>query len=136
MYNTKHICCYFDENIFTKEEIATLTENEQAFVLNCLYRNDLLHIFEIDDFEKCREQIIDELYDKLKHSSFFLSCMNQLNKKYNIFEEEREENNMLGLVLLYSFDYLYLAHLCVCEFLETGIVSEKNSKLLKEKVFG
>jgi hypothetical protein len=38
----------------------------------------------------------------------------------------------VGLLLLYSFDLLYLTHPCICEFLETGTIShEKINPLLQ-----
>lgn len=32
----------------------------------------------------------------------------------------------IGLLLLYSFDLLYLTHPCICDFLETGTIQPYN----------
>ena len=130
MYNTKYLCTYQNKDIFLEEEEKLLSQEEKDFILNCLYRNDLLYIFNIEDFEKeYKKQLFDELYEKVKPNSFFLSCIKKLAKDFN---NETEE---FGVVLLYSFELLYLAHPCVSEFLETGLVSQENMNLLKEKVF-
>ena len=137
MYNTKHICTYCDDNIFSEKEKNILKQYEQDTVLNCLYRNDLLYIFDLDDindFDNFHKRLF-KLYEKIKDNDFILSCIKKLNEKYNIFEDVSEKNEMLGVLVLYSFDYLYLIHPCVCEFLDTGIISDKNVNLLKEKVF-
>jgi hypothetical protein len=32
----------------------------------------------------------------------------------------------LGLMLLYSYDYMYLTHICICDFISTGEISDEN----------
>ena len=127
MYNTKHICDYHAPDIFLKEEEEQLSKEEKDFIVNCLYRNDLLYIFNLEDFEKEFQEkaIFDELYEKIKENNFLNSCMKQAAT--NIGSEDEK----MGLVLLYSFDYLFAIHPCVSEFLETGNVSEKNRLLLQ-----
>lgn len=129
MYNAKYMCSYQNKDIFLEEEDKLLSQEEKDFILNCLYRNDLLYIFDIEDLQDYKEALFDELYEKLKLDDFFLSCMKELTNKFN------NENEKLGIILLYSYDFLYLAHPCVSEFLETGLVSQENMNLLKEKVF-
>ena len=36
-----------------------------------------------------------------------------------------------GLCILYSYDYMYLTHKCVSQYLDTGNISEENINLLK-----
>jgi hypothetical protein len=38
----------------------------------------------------------------------------------------------LGLIILFSYDYLYLSHICISEFLEKGKISEYNILKLKQ----
>ena len=38
----------------------------------------------------------------------------------------------LGMMLLFSYDYMYLTHICISEFIETGTITDENiSKLDK-----
>lgn len=39
-------------------------------------------------------------------------------------------DSIFGLMILYSFDYLYLTHICVSEFLLKGHVSQTNIQQL------
>jgi amino acid permease len=36
----------------------------------------------------------------------------------------------LGMMLLFSYDYMYLTHICISEFIETGKISDENIKKL------
>jgi hypothetical protein len=36
-------------------------------------------------------------------------------------------------MVLFSFDYLYLVHPCICEFIETDKISETNNSLIELK---
>ena len=40
----------------------------------------------------------------------------------------------VGFMLLFSFDYLYLSHTCICEFLEKGKINEDSLNLLLSKI--
>jgi hypothetical protein len=45
------------------------------------------------------------------------------------------EDPQTGLCILYSFDYMYLIHECVSEYLDTGFISldsiDRMNKILK-----
>jgi hypothetical protein len=44
-----------------------------------------------------------------------------------------EEDGLSGLIILFSFDYLHLAHPCICEYIDTGKIQiEKLDKLKSE----
>jgi hypothetical protein len=128
MYNTTYICTYNSNDIFLEEEQEQLNQEEKDFILGCLYRNDILYIFEIDDFDDYKEHVLGELYEKLKKNEFFLSCMKKLANIY------KSDDDKLGLVILYSFDFLYITHQCVSEFLEKGFISHEKMELLNENV--
>jgi hypothetical protein len=36
----------------------------------------------------------------------------------------------VGLMGLFAFDFFYLAHPCICEFLETGTITDQNINAL------
>jgi hypothetical protein len=36
----------------------------------------------------------------------------------------------LGMMLLFSYDYMYLTHICISEFIETGNIDHENIKKL------
>ena len=108
-YNTKYVCTYSDAD-----------EDDEP------YRQDLLNIFGIQEFN---EEIINNsltiLFHTLKHNKRMLKCMKQLASRII------SENPELGIVLLYSFGYMEKSHACVCEFLETGNISDNTIELLE-----
>jgi hypothetical protein len=130
-YNTKYICSYNNSNIFTEEEDKILSENEKLFVRDVLYRQDFLNIFKLYDAEfndEIVEIYIKKLYKLIKNESELKICMCKLAEK--IFSTDLK----IGLMLLFSFDYLYLVHPCISDFIETGKISIQNLNNLKEKI--
>jgi len=130
-YNTKYVCSYNDSDVFLESELEVLNEDEQYFVREALYRRDICNIFNIED--QCFEENlisnnISKLY-KIINSENFLKCF--ITKiSNNLFYNSDLE---LGFMVLFSFDYLYLVHDCISEFIETNKISENNKSLIKLK---
>jgi hypothetical protein len=123
MYNTKYECRYHKDNIFLDTD--NVTDEEKNYIRNILYREDLLNIFEIDSNElDILNDILSEIYEKIKDNEFLSDCMNKISS--SLFSQNTE----FGLCLLYSYDFMYLTHKCVSEYLDTGIISEQNVNLL------
>jgi len=127
MYNTKFECRYHKDDVFL--ETDQLSENEKYIVRDILYKEDVLNIFSIDyyddDFDKF-SNVIDELYSKIKDCFPLKECMKKMAAKV------MSEDLQCGLCILYSYDYMYITHKCVSEYLETGSLSEENMRLLGE----
>jgi hypothetical protein len=124
MYNTKYICTYNEENVFNEND--NITESDKEFVRDALYRQDILNIFKIEEFDMDNiDEYLKNLYDKIKENKE----INLMLKKFaNIYLSEDPE---FGLILLFSFDFLHLFHPFICEYLETGEISrEKYDKLI------
>lgn len=126
MYDTKFECRYHREDVFL--ETDEVTDDEKNFIRNLLYKEDILNIFIIDfndDFEVFTN-VINELYEKIKNFLPFKECMKKMAT--SIMSEDEQS----GLVIMYSYDYMYITHKCVSEYLDTGLLSEENMKLLSE----
>ncbi len=117
--------------IFQDWELEILSKEEQLFVRNLLYKQDMMFIFYQEEAEFYANDTIHEAVGKLfaivsKASIPELnSCMTKLASR--ILSTQLE----LGFVMLYSYDYLHLVHPCVSELLETGNIL-KNKQLLNE----
>ena len=124
MYNTKYECRYHKDNIFLDTD--KVTDEEKNYIRNILYREDLLNIFEIGSIDELDilNDILSEIYEKIKDNEFLKNCMNKISS--SLFSQNAE----FGLCLLYSYDFMYLTHKCVSEYLDTGIISEQNVNLL------
>jgi hypothetical protein len=135
LYNTTYDCQYMNSNptLFQDWELAILSKEEQLFVRNLLYKQDMMFIFYQEESEFYSDDTIHKAVGKLfaivsKASIPELnSCMSKLASR--ILSTRLE----LGFVMLYSYDYLHLVHPCVSELLETGNIL-KNKHLLNELV--
>ena len=133
LYNTVYDCQYMNSNLtlFQDWELAILSKEEQLFVRNLLYKQDMMFIFYQQESEFYSDDTIHEAVGKLfaivsKASIPELnSCMAKLASR--VLSTQLE----LGFVMLYSYDYLHLVHPCVSELLETGNIL-KNKQLLNE----
>jgi hypothetical protein len=129
MYNTQFVCRYNSPDVFLETDIVT--EKEKEIIRNVLYKEDLLNIFDIDDY--CEEKInhvILEIYEKIKDHTDFKECINKVYSNFPITSEPA-----FGFIILFSFDYLYLTHICISEFIENGKISEISLSNLKKLVF-
>ena len=128
MYNTKVTITYNSSEVFLESD--EITEDEKEFIRDALYRQELLNIFEIEEYnEKKIDLSIHKLYKKIQGCNELKDCMTKLASYFMSEEDE------LGLMILFSYDYMYLTHICISEYLETNQVSENNMKRLKALIF-
>jgi hypothetical protein len=126
MYNVNYTCIYNKTDIFLKEEEDNLSEDDKDDIRDELYRNDMLHILDANDIENNNvDKELHNLYERIKSCDFLVECMTELAGRW--ISEDKE----FGLLILYSFDYMYAMHLCVCDYLEEGIIKDDNVKLLR-----
>ena len=45
--------------------------------------------------------------------------------------EVMSEDEEVGLIILFSYDFMYQSHKCISELLETNKISDENINLLK-----
>ena len=134
MYNTKYECRYYKGDVILPDE--TVTNEEEDYIRNILYQEDYLNIFSIngenindDDEIKLLSKAIYNLYETIKDSDVLKLFM--LKAASTLISEDLQ----LGLCILYSYDYMYLMHNCVSEYLDTGFISlyniDKMNKILE-----
>lgn len=129
MYNTKVVSTYNTPEVFLDSD--NVTENEKDFIRNAIYRQELLNIFGLDEYNENELDIaISQLYEKVKDCLELKECMNKVSEKFMI-----NDSGDFGLMLLYAYDYMYLTHTCISEFLETGKISQNNILNLKTVLF-
>ena len=128
MYNTKFICTYNTSEIFFHSD--NIQEEEKEFICDVIYRQELLNILGMDDYnEKEMDIAIHDLYEKIKDNKELKECMLKLAGHFMSIDEE------FGLMIMFAYDYMYLTHICVSELLETGKIDEKNIWKLKAIIF-
>ena len=126
LYNIAYVVSYMDSDVFI--ETDEVNDSEKAFILNCIYRQDLLNIFGLEEFvETTINTKITKLFKLLRYHIDLLDCMLIAAKATD------EDDALTGLMILFSFDYLHLAHPCICEYIDKGrITPEKLNKLKTE----
>ena len=128
MYNTEIVCTYHTDEVFL--ETDKITEKERNFVRDAIYRQEMLDILVMEDYNEAELlRSINELYKKVHACNGLKRCMLKLAKNYI------SDDPVFGLTLLFAFDYMHLTHICICEYLETGEINEKNMADLNELVF-
>ena len=127
MYNTKVACSYNTVDVFL--ETDNITASEMEFVRDALYRQELLDILELEEYdEELMSAAIHDLYEKVKESPELRKCMVKTAKRLMTADEE------FGLLVLFAYDYMYLTHVCICEYLETGKITQANMDNLCEAI--
>lgn len=105
-------------------ETDDITDNEASFIRNCIYRQELLNIFGLEDFNESviNKQIV-VLFDKVNGLDGF---------KELLVNDFCKDDGLLGFTILYSYDFLYLTHPLICELLDTGTI--KTTDELKKAI--
>jgi len=128
MYNTKVVCTYNTDEVFL--ETDEITEEERYFVRDAIYRQEVLDILGMEDYnEKEMTRTVKGLYEKVQTSTELTECALQLARHFMSTDAE------FGLMILFAYDYMYLTHICISEYLDTGKISEQNMQKLRDAIF-
>jgi hypothetical protein len=125
MYDISVICSYKKDYIFFDTD--ELTCDDKQFIRDVIYRQELCNIFKLEEYDSgsIDEEIIN-IYSKIKSHEEFYKCIKEASNKF-IFKDD----DLMGLTILYSYDYMDLAHDCVSEFLKTNTISQIKIDKLK-----
>jgi len=119
MYNTKFICTYNSPEVFL--DCDMINEAEKKFVRDVIYRQELLDIFCLNEYDENEMyKCIHELYERIKDCKELKEYMLKISGHFMIADVE------IGLMFLFSFDYMNISHICISEYLETGNISKEN----------
>ena len=127
MYNAKFICTYNTDEIF--EPTDELTEYDKEFVRNVIYRQELLNIFCLDEYNDVKmDDSFHDLYENIKYYEPLKPIFVKLA------EEVISEDIEVGMIILFSYDFMYQSHKCFSELIETNKISDENLDLLKKLI--
>lgn len=137
MYNSKLICTYsyYDpilRNTFHFNEKFDLDDVEEfAEMSEFIYQSELLQIW---GYEKQPENVeldtkkMIEIYNQIKVDLNFITCIEKAKETYICEDLES------AFICLFSYDYLFLTHKCICDFLNTGLIRDENITALKNAI--
>jgi hypothetical protein len=139
MYNTKMICTYFYYDAELKKKIPSEftdlnleVDQENAHICDLIYQTDYLQIFGLVEFDyNTINTEMKKIYENpgIKSNTTFQECMKKAASM--VLSEDLE----LGFMVLFSYDYLFATHLCICDIMEYGSIQEKHLVLLTKLVF-
>uniref|UniRef100_A0A6C0LCW7 Uncharacterized protein n=1 Tax=viral metagenome TaxID=1070528 RepID=A0A6C0LCW7_9ZZZZ len=125
MYNTDFVCSYpyYDpvlikycstqlEPDFLKEYVDAYSADDLS---DCLYKANFLESFCLSEYhDENVNRELNILYKLFLTNDRFTECMKKMANKYI------SEDLYTGFMLLFSYDYFFITHGCVCEYLKTG----------------
>jgi hypothetical protein len=115
-----------DDDVFVESD--NVNDAEKEFIRHCIYRQDLLNLFQLEIFnESVMNKNIDKIYNKIKHNPDIVKCVTTIGEQLGV-------NNDTSFMILYSFDYMYLTHKCVTEILVNGEISQETMNQLYLKI--
>ena len=140
MYNSKLICTYSYYDPILRKHHSDITydlDDVTGFedIAEIIYQAELLRVFNIDPVDKSLDDSNEDikleitiLYKLISSQQKMIECMKTAASL--MISDDLE----LGLMVLYSFDYFFLTHKCISDFLETGEISEENMNNLFNEV--
>jgi hypothetical protein len=127
MYNTTVICTYNTPDVFL--ETDDITDDDKEFVRQTLYSQELLDVLGIEEYDEEKiGKVVNDTYERVKECCEIKECID-IVLAYIISTDK-----IIGFMLLLSYDCLYISHICISEFLETGKVSSDNITMLKKSI--
>ena len=121
-------CTYNLDDIFLETDI--ITDQEKDFIRNCIYRQELLNTFGLEDFdEKILESVVRELYILVEKEQIFSTFIEILLNNFPLTKEEE------CFMVLFSFDYFYITLECLKDYFKNKSISFQNYDYLSKSLY-
>jgi len=128
MYNCSQITYNFYDNQFddyNKNQNIDLSiideEDKNADTAEMIYRSELNGVFGLEEFDSeiINNKLINlcgQMYQHKEFSKIMEKCASKI----------LTEDNTMGLMMLFSYDYFYLSHPCICEYLSYSTINQQK----------
>jgi len=118
MYVTQYECFYNDDQkMFSAKD--DLTEDDKLEIKEFIYREDLINAFGLAEFdERLINAEIEHLYEQMKHLTELHPILDILAGKMMSFDRT------IGFLILFSYDYFYLMHQIICDFINNNKIDD------------
>ena len=137
MYNTNLICTYnyYDDSLYPlssqeiPEEYLKGLKKPEDDISGIVYRNELLTVFGLREYDNdVVNSEMNIIYEKLKKHEELNSIFNKLA---GLFLSEDPD---IGFMILFSYHYFFLAHPCICDYLEYEDIRPEYINKLKNVI--
>jgi hypothetical protein len=121
----------------TESETSDLDEN---FTSKYLYDNELLHAFDMESYDAniLSNKIFQLYYHLTSHRETYLDIHKLLEIANDIsIKHIYKSDPFNGFMILFSFDYFHITHLCLCDILNPdsfGTISKNNFDFLIKNI--
>ena len=130
MYDTNVYCIYHKEDIFLDSDNLSLEQKDK--IREELYRNDLLNIFQLEEYnDELLGTALDDLYDKISSSDILIHYIIKLMDIYYGFSQDPK----FGIIFLFTYENMYLFHPCIIDYLLHKEIRDENLSVLKSELF-
>jgi hypothetical protein len=130
MYDTNVYCIYHKEDIFLDSDNLTLEQKDK--IREDIYRNDLLNIFQLEEYnDELLGRALDDLYDKISTSDILIQYIIKLMEIYYGFSQDPK----FGIIFLFTYENMYLFHPCIIDYLLHKEIRDENLSVLKSELF-
>ena len=121
-------CTYNLDDIFLETDI--ITDQEKDFIRNCIYRQELLNTFGLEEFDEfILESAVRDLYSIVEKDEIFSTFIELLINNFPLTKEEE------CFMVLFSFDYFYITLECLKDYLENKSISQQNYDYLSKTIY-
>ena len=127
MYDIYLSMTYHTTEVFLESD--QITDDEKDFIRNCIYRQEIVNLFNLEEFEP--SQIYEEIrliYEEIQFNDEFQYILEKLEDKFLLPKED-------CFLLLFSFDYLYMTHLCLTDYFTTGKIEQEHLVSLLASIY-
>jgi len=119
-------CTYHLNDIFF--ETDKITDKDKDFIRNCIYRQEILNTFGLEEFNEKKIEInMREIYKYIEKDYDFLIFIDLLLTKYSFSKEE-------CFMILFSFDYFYATLECLKDYFKNGYITTFHHEMLKKNI--
>ena len=99
------------------------------------YEKQFPKVFYLEDYDSKISQIIEKLYGFVKENTYINMLIQHMNQQHNIVKpNDCEDNNLLGFMMLFCFDYFQFIHQCLQDIYKYNKISDNCIEIIKNKM--
>ena len=120
-----------------KTDIACTYKFKTNELRDIQYQQDFLQVFSLGSYNDIDvNKKIKELYAQIKENPRMREILQKFSEKASVLwmQPKLRDDLEIGMVLLFSYDYFDLFHICLVEFFQSGAICDENFEKLMKKL--
>jgi hypothetical protein len=119
---------YYDPELrpFLRENFDLNDVEEYEEMSEFIYQNEVLNVFSLPGFHfNMPENVVSTLFKELRE---------EMEEPILLMKKKNSCNEVDSFFYLFSYDYFFLTHVCICDFLRDGKIKPENLELLISRI--